>query len=182
MTKPLWLTCKATMGICYNTQVENVVVDTSNGEKVAKKLILARDGKHQEIDLSPDDLVYVTNGSIVESSTYGTHHTPAPITHKLGGSWKLWQKLAEQDEAFGHPEVFCENIPERAWFVSATMTMKDATLEPPEPDQAGHPPHRSPADHHRHCLTDAFLHYPRRTDQKEQTCLIALLRHSRQLH
>ena len=131
MTKPLLAYLQShDVDICYNTQVENVVVDTSNGEKVAKKLILTRDGEHQEIDLSPDDLVYVTNGSIVESSTYGTHHTPAPITHKLGGSWHLWQNLAEQDEAFGHPEVFCENIPERAWFVSATMTMKDATLEP----------------------------------------------------
>lgn len=131
MTKPLLAYLEShDVDICYNTQVENVVVDTSNGEKVAKKLILTRDGEHQEIDLTPDDLVYVTNGSIVESSTYGTHHTPAPITHKLGGSWHLWQNLAEQDEAFGHPEVFCENIPERAWFVSATMTMKDATLEP----------------------------------------------------
>lgn len=126
MTKPLLAYLEShDVDICYNTQVENVVVDTSNGEKVAKKLILTRDGEHQEIDLTPDDLVYVTNGSIVESSTYGTHHTPAPITHKLGGSWHLWQNLAEQDEAFGHPEVFCENIPERAWFVSATMTMKD---------------------------------------------------------
>ncbi|MFV4953499.1 oleate hydratase [Lactobacillus delbrueckii subsp. allosunkii] len=131
MTKPLLAYLEShDVDICYNTQVENVVVDTSNGEKVAKKLILTRDGEHQEIDLTPDDLVYVTNGSIVERSTYGTHHTPAPITHKLGGSWHLWQNLAEQDEAFGHPEVFCENIPERAWFVSATMTMKDATLEP----------------------------------------------------
>lgn len=131
MTKPLLAYLEShDVDICYNTQVENVVVDTSNGEKVAKKLILTRDGEHQEIDLTPDDLVYVTNGSIVESSTYGTHHTPAPITHKLGGSWHLWQNLAEQDEAFGHPEVFCENIPERAWFVSATMTMKDTTLEP----------------------------------------------------
>lgn len=129
MTKPLLAYLEShDVDICYNTQVENVVVDTSNSEKVAKKLILTRDGEHQEIDLTPDDLVYVTNGSIVESSTYGTHHTPAPITHKLGGSWHLCQNLAEQDEAFGHPEVFSENILERAWFVSATMTMKDATL------------------------------------------------------
>lgn len=48
----------------------------------------------------------MTNGSITESSTEGDHHTPAPITHELGGSWNLWKNLAKQSDEFGHPEVF----------------------------------------------------------------------------
>ncbi|MDD6719155.1 MAG: oleate hydratase, partial [Lactobacillus porci] len=131
MTKPLLAYLKDHgVEIWYDTQVENVIVDCANGEKLAKKLLYTREGEKHELDLTENDIVLVTNGSIVESSTYGTHHAPAPITHKLGGSWTLWKNLAKQSPDFGHPEVFCENIPERAWYISATMTMKDATLEP----------------------------------------------------
>ena len=37
---------------------------------------------------------------------------------------KLWENLAKQDPDFGHPDVFCENLPERSWFVSATATLE----------------------------------------------------------
>ncbi|WP_270522644.1 oleate hydratase [Ligilactobacillus ruminis] len=131
MTKPLLAYLKDHgVDFWYDTQVENVIVEKDGEQKVAKKLVYKQAGEKKTLDLTEDDLVYVTNGSIVESSTYGTHHKKAPVTHKLGGSWTLWKNLAAQDEAFGHPEVFCENIPERAWYVSATMTIKDAQLEP----------------------------------------------------
>ena len=72
--------------------------------------------------MTADDLVFVTNGSITESSTEGDHHTPAPITHELGGSWNLWKNLAAQSPEFGRPEVFYDNLPAESWFVSATVT------------------------------------------------------------
>lgn len=70
----------------YDTQVNNVVVDFENDEKIAKKLVI-QDG--DDVSLSRDDLVFVTNGSITESSTYGSHDKPAPISKELGGSWSL---------------------------------------------------------------------------------------------
>ena len=48
---------------------------------------MKKDGKQEDIDLTENDLVFVTNGSITESSTYGNQTTPAPITHAKGGSW-----------------------------------------------------------------------------------------------
>ena len=84
----------------------------------------------KEIDLTHNDIVFVTNGSITESSTYGDQNTPAPITNAKGDSWKLWENLAKQDPAFGHPDVFCENLPERSWFVSATATLENKKLAP----------------------------------------------------
>ena len=49
----------------YDTQVNNVVVDFENDEKIAKKLVI-QDG--DDVSLSRDDFVFVTNGSITESS------------------------------------------------------------------------------------------------------------------
>ena len=63
--------------------------------------------------LTPNDLVFVTNGSITESSTYGDNETPAPPTKVTGGSWNLWRNLAKQSPEFGHPEKFYQDLPEK---------------------------------------------------------------------
>ncbi len=96
----------------YDCHVDNVVVDHEGKQKVAKKIVMTK------------------NGSITESSTYGDQNTPAPITHDKGSSWKLWENLAKQDPDFGHPDVFCENLPERSWFVSATATLENKKIAP----------------------------------------------------
>lgn len=114
----------------YDCHVDNVVVDHEGKQKVAKKIVMTKNGEQSDIDLTPDDIVFVTNGSITESSTYGDQNTPAPITHDKGFSWKLWENLAKQDPDFGHPDVFCENLPERSWFVSATATLENKKIAP----------------------------------------------------
>lgn len=114
----------------YDCHVKNVEVDHEGDSKIAKKIVITQNGKDKEIDLTPNDIVFVTNGSITESSTYGDQNTPAPITNAKGDSWKLWENLAKQDPAFGHPDVFCENLPERSWFVSATATLENKKLAP----------------------------------------------------
>lgn len=114
----------------YNAQVTNVVVDVQADKKTAKELLVTIDGTEKTIPLTANDLVFVTNGSITESSTYGSHHQAAPVSKELGGSWRLWQNLAAQSDEFGHPEVFCENLPDRSWFVSATATIKVPEIEP----------------------------------------------------
>lgn len=114
----------------YNAQVTNVVVDVQADKKTATELVVTIDGTEQAIPLTADDLVFVTNGSITESSTYGSHHQAAPVSKELGGSWRLWQNLAAQSDEFGHPEVFCEKLPDRSWFISATATIKVPEIEP----------------------------------------------------
>ncbi|WP_430394315.1 oleate hydratase [Enterococcus faecalis] len=114
----------------YETTINDIQVDIKGATKVARRLLLTQAGKTKEIPLTENDLVFVTNGSITESSTQGDHHTPAPITHELGGSWNLWKNLAKQSPEFGHPEVFCENLPDESWFVSATITWENFDIEP----------------------------------------------------
>jgi len=74
--------------------------------------------------LTDNDLVFVTNGSITESSTYGDQNNPAVLNNSPGGSWTLWKNIAAQDAAFGKPEKFCSNIPQTS-FASATVTTLD---------------------------------------------------------
>lgn len=75
-------------------------------------------------------MVFVTNGSITENTTEGNHHTPAPITHDLVGSLRLWKNIAKQSPEFGNPDVFCKNLPDNSWFVSATVTWQNDEIDP----------------------------------------------------
>lgn len=113
----------------YDTQVTNVLFDITKDKKVAKKIVYIRDGKEDSIDLTEDDLVFVTNGSCTENSSLGDeNHAPAPITSE-GGCWKLWKNIAMQDTSFGHPEKFCSNIDATNW-ESATVTTLDNRIPP----------------------------------------------------
>lgn len=114
----------------YNTKVENIVVEIDDEKKLAKKLVLKVNQEEKEIELGEDDIVFVTNGSIVESSTLGDNNTPAPVSEEPGGSWKLWENLSKQDSSFGNPEKFYKNIPKGSWFVSATLTTLDDKIAP----------------------------------------------------
>ena len=114
----------------FDTRITNVVVDCKTKKKVAKKIEMIKSGRSKEISLTPDDLVFVTNGSITESTTYGDNNTPADTHHELGGSWELWKNIAKQNKEFGRPEKFCENIPDANWVMSATITLTDDRVVP----------------------------------------------------
>ncbi|AUJ29104.1 oleate hydratase [Liquorilactobacillus hordei] len=125
----------------YNTTVDNIIVSHSNGKKTATELVLTVDGEKESISLSPDDLVFVTNGSITESTTYGDNTHPAPQEHKAGASWDLWEKLADQDTEFGRPSKFYKNIPKANWVISATCTFTDDRVIPYIKKITGKDPH-----------------------------------------
>lgn len=114
----------------FDTTVDNIIVDFDNGQKVAKSLELTVSGQHETRPLTANDLVFVTNGSITESTTYGSHFEPAPVTNEPGGSWQLWENLAAQSDEFGHPSVFYHDLPAKSWFVSATATIENTEIDP----------------------------------------------------
>lgn len=113
----------------YNTTVTNVLVDTNPNRKIAKKIRYTQDRMEKEFELTENDLVFVTNGSITESTTYGDQDNVAELNASPGGSWSLWKNIASQDPAFGRPEKFCDHIPETN-FVSATLTTLDQRIPP----------------------------------------------------
>ena len=61
----------------FGVQVNNILVDATSATKIAREIILTRDDKEESIPLTVNDLVFVTNGSITESSTYGDNDHPA---------------------------------------------------------------------------------------------------------
>ena len=113
----------------YGVQVKNVIVSKAGGKKTATKIVYEKGGREGEINLTENDLVFVTNGSITENSTYGDQNTVPVLDASLGGSWSLWTNIAVQDPAFGKPEKFCGNIKESN-FVSATLTTLDGRSPP----------------------------------------------------
>lgn len=115
---------------CYGTEVVDVQVRSEGGDKVVSAIDTIVDDQRKTHSIEPDDLVFITNGSITESSTYGDNDTPAPIVKDRGGAWKLWQTLAGRDSDFGRPEKFCEDIPDANWTISATVTLTDDRISP----------------------------------------------------
>lgn len=111
--------------IQFSTTVTNVEFDITKDKKVAKRLTYREKGVEKELNLTENDLVFITNGSNVESSTLGDNHTPAVMNTNLGPSWELWKRIAEQDPAFGKPEKFCGNIAESNWESATIMTLDD---------------------------------------------------------
>lgn len=113
----------------YDTTVTNVVFDIQGNKKVAKQMVCRRAGNEEYIDLTEDDLVFVTNGSCTESSSSGDHHRAAEFNRSTGGCWELWRNIAKQDTSFGRPDKFCTNTEATNW-ESATVTTLDDRIPP----------------------------------------------------
>lgn len=115
----------------YNTQVMNVIFDIQPEKKTAKTIVVAHDGQTENIDLTPDDFVFYTNGSNVENSTYGSQTKASGMDCEIheGGTFDLWRKIAKQDASFGHPDKFCTD-PEDSNWVSATVNTLDSKILP----------------------------------------------------
>ncbi|MDD7794328.1 oleate hydratase [Clostridium sp. 'White wine YQ'] len=113
----------------YNTMVTNVVFDIQNGKKLAKKIVCKHEGKEENIELTKNDLVFVTNGSCTENSTLGDQDHAPVFNDSTGGCWELWRNIAKQDPSFGRPDKFCTNTKETYW-ESATITTLDDRIPP----------------------------------------------------
>ena len=115
----------------YNTKVVNVEFDIRNDRKAARRIVLQREGREDAIDLTDNDLVFITNGGCVENSAYGSQNEPAAFnkTIREGGGWDMWRKIAAQDPSFGHPDKFCSD-PEQSNWMSATVTTLDRRIVP----------------------------------------------------
>ena len=115
----------------FGTQVTNVIFDCRDGKKVAKRIEMIHDGKEDGIDLTENDLVFITNGGCVENSSMGSQNMPATYNTELkpGGGWDMWRKIAAQDPAFGHPDKFCSD-PEKTNWMSATVETLDDRIIP----------------------------------------------------
>lgn len=111
----------------YGVEVTDVDFDIRPGCKQATRIAWIENGVEGGVDLDPDDLVFITIGSLTENSDNGDHHTPAMLNDGPAPAWDLWRRIAAKDPAFGRPDVFGSHIPETKW-ASATITTLDARI------------------------------------------------------
>ena len=116
---------------CYNTKVVNIEFDILPDRKQAKRIELLAEGEPRYVDLTEDNLVFITNGGCVENSALGSQTAPAPFNTGIreGGGWDMWRKIAAQSPDFGHPDKFCFD-PEQTNWMSATVTTLDQQIVP----------------------------------------------------
>ena len=115
----------------FGVKVTNVEFDCNEQRKLATRIDTLRDGKEEHIDLTENDLVFITNGGCVENSSIGDQNTPAKFNTEIreSGGWDMWRKIAAQDPAFGHPDKFCSD-PEQTNWMSATVETLDDRIIP----------------------------------------------------
>lgn len=73
----------------YNVRVTNVLFHFFPDKKVAHQLILLRDGKEKVMELTENDLVFVTNGSCTESAALGDNDHPPQLAVESGEGSQL---------------------------------------------------------------------------------------------
>lgn len=92
-----------------------------------ERILYTHGGRREQIDIAPEDLVFVTNGSMTANSSLGSDiAAPIPVTaaSEQPGSWRLWQWLARGRDDFGNPHVFDASVKDSSW-ESFTVTCKD---------------------------------------------------------
>ena len=115
----------------YNTKVTDIDFEITDGKKQAKTIHLMAEDQPCEVDLTENDLVFITNGGCVENASIGAQDQPAAFdpTLRPGNGWDLWKKIAARDTSFGRPEAFCSD-PEQTNWMSATVTTLDERIVP----------------------------------------------------
>ena len=115
----------------YNTKVTDIDFEITDGKKQAKTIHLMAEDQPCEVDLTENDLVFITNGGCVENASIGAQDQPAAFdpTLRPGNGWDLWKKIAARDASFGRPEAFCSD-PEQTNWMSATVTTLDERIVP----------------------------------------------------
>ncbi len=109
----------------------DVRFDIQPGQKLAKRIELEREGKQEFIDLTEDDLLFITNGSNVENSSMGGQDKPCEYIKDIqpGGSFDLWRKLPSKTQLLAAPEKFYGNPDECKW-LGVTVNTLDQKIIP----------------------------------------------------
>lgn len=123
---------KVATEITLRHEVSPAAVDAAEGISDADAADSASGTAPTEtIHLTENDLVFITPGSCVAHSSFGSQDAPAQFKPQLvpGDGWDLWKSIAAQDSSFGHPEKFC-STPELSNWESATITTLDDRILP----------------------------------------------------
>ena len=95
-----WLQEKG-ITVQYDTRVLDLEMDVGGETLTATAIKCRSHGEDKTIEIGARDLVFVTNGSIVEDTAYGDDDTVPELKlnsndSAVGSSWNLWKNLAEE--------------------------------------------------------------------------------------
>lgn len=114
-------------GVHFESGTEVTDLDFSpgnGGSRAVRRIVCRRKSGAAHIDVGTDDLVFITLGSMTADASRGSMRlAPTLKRHKEGGSWKLWERLAEKDAVFGRPSTFCGHVDQTKW---VTFTVTDS--------------------------------------------------------
>ncbi len=119
----------------YGMNVKNVIIDTDDKDrKVAKEIVLIKDGEEEHIPLTEDDLVFITNGCCTDTSCYGDQNTApdlSEIKDGCGESWDMWKNIAKQAKhgEFGNPDNFCSDTEATNWMSATIETSNEEIIQ-----------------------------------------------------
>jgi oleate hydratase len=129
--KPIlvWL---QSMGVQFRTETTVVDLDLADDPKeilVTGLTLKDSSGKHH-IDLTRDDLVFFTNGSMTQNATAGSTNTVAKINKNTSdrGCFTLWENLASKNPKFGNPATFISNIDKTSFITFFPTIRGDSTF------------------------------------------------------
>ncbi|MFD5563169.1 oleate hydratase [Kitasatospora griseola] len=111
----------------YDTEVTDVDFSFADGRKQATALHWISGGEPGGVELTADDLLFTTIGSLTENSDNGDQHTPAKLDEGPAPAWDLWRRIAAKHPDFGRPDVFGAHVPQTKW-ESATVTTLDRRI------------------------------------------------------
>ncbi|WAT17356.1 oleate hydratase [Aurantiacibacter sp. MUD11] len=116
-----WL---AARGVQFRTGL--AVTDIGiEGDLAARRVTSILLDNGEVIPVRGRDRVYLTLGSMTDASSLGTNHVPPTQTDTPGPAWRLWQKLAKENEGLGNPTAFCGQPEKTAWH-SFTVTLDNS--------------------------------------------------------
>jgi oleate hydratase len=125
--KPMlvWL---RSLGVQFQTgtTVTDIQLADKAAETLATAVVLRGPNGDRRVELTRDDLVFFTNGSMTQNTTLGSTHTVATMNRDTRdrGCFTLWEKLAGRDPKFGNPRAFISDIGKTNW-ISFFPTVRD---------------------------------------------------------
>jgi oleate hydratase len=114
------------VNVMPNCEVTELDHEYEEGRFMVTGIQYSTHGKPDRIPLNADDLVFVQNGSMTDSSSVGSMtEAPTAIERSGGGGWSLWESLASVGLDFGDPKAFNGCIAQ-SWWGSFTVTLHDS--------------------------------------------------------
>ncbi len=114
--------------VVMNCRVTDIDLATQDGKHTVTGIRCERDGVEKLVEVAAGDLVFFTNASMTDASSFGSMTSAPPrLTKADSHGWALWEKLAAGRPEFGRPAAFNSSIPE-SWWASYTVTLKDTVF------------------------------------------------------